>query len=156
MIFHPISPVFNENSKILILGSFPSPKSREVKFFYGNKQNRFWKILEGVFNEEIASDNEERKNFLLKHKIALWDVVKSCEIIGASDSSLTEAVPNDFDIIFSSCDIKKVFTTGKTAHKLYNKLTGKDSICLPSPSPANCAAPLVKLIENYKIILNYI
>lgn len=154
-LIHPIPPVYDCNSNILILGSFPSPKSRETGFFYGNKQNRFWKILSLVFSQTVPADIDGKKEFLLKHKIAVWDVLHSCEIDGASDSSIKNAVVNNFDIIFTISNIKAVFTTGSTATKLYNKLTGKKSIYLPSPSPANCAVPLDLLVEQYKIITNY-
>jgi hypoxanthine-DNA glycosylase len=155
-IIHPIPPLYNENSNILILGSFPSPKSREVGFFYGNKQNKFWKILGEIFDEAVPENVEGKTEYLYRHKIALWDVIHSCEIDGASDSSIKNVVANDFDLIFSQCEIKAVFTTGLTATKLYKKLTHRESIYLPSPSPANCAKPFYELVDSYKIIKEYL
>ncbi|HOO22477.1 MAG TPA: DNA-deoxyinosine glycosylase [Clostridia bacterium] len=156
LIYHPIKPVFDENSKVLILGSFPSPKSREAGFFYGHPQNRFWKVMSLIFDAEIPDDIEGKKAFLLQNGIAMWDVINSCEIVGASDSTIANATPNDFETIFSVADIRAVFTTGATATRLYKQLTGRESICLPSPSPANCAVSLDRLAENYKIIREYL
>lgn len=156
LLVHPIKPVFDKNSKVLILGSFPSPKSRETGFFYGNKQNRFWKILSLIFDTEIEDTVSGKIDFLLKNKIAVWDVVYSCEIEGAKDSSINNVKCNDFGKIFAYCDIKAVFTTGTTATKLYKKLTGNDSLYLPSPSPANCAKSLEELAESYKAIKLYL
>jgi len=150
---HNIPPVWDENSKVLILGSFPSPKSRETGFFYGHPQNRFWKILSAVFEEELPTTTEEKKAFLLKNGIALWDVIKSCEIVGADDNSIKDPVPNDLSII--KADIKAVFTTGKTATLYYKKFTGKDSIYLPSPSPANRAVNDDKMKDAYGVIKKY-
>lgn len=154
-IAHPFAPIFNEQSKILILGSLPSPASRQQGFYFGHKQNRFWKILSTLFNEEIF-DIESKKQFLLKHNIALWDVVKSCEIVGASDSTIKNVQVNDFDIILNSANIKAIFTLGKTATKLFKKYTNLDCIELPSTSPANCAIPFEELLNKFKIILNFV
>ena len=155
-MLHPIDPVFDKDSRVLILGSFPSVKSREEGFFYGHPQNRFWKVMEGVFGENDIQSIQDKKEFLRRKRIALWDVVASCEIDGAGDSTIRNAVPNDFDRIFSAADIRHVFTTGKTAAALYKKFTGKESVVLPSPSPANCAVSLEKLIEKYKVIISYL
>ena len=156
MIEHEIPPLFDERSRVLILGSFPSPKSRETGFYYGHPQNRFWRVLSAVLNEEVPITTEEKKNLLLTHGIALWDVISSCEIRGAGDSTIKNASPNDFSVILSKADIRRVFTTGKTASALYKKFTGAESVSLPSPSPANCALSLEKLIEEYKKILPYL
>ena len=153
---HELSPIYDQNSKILILGTMPSVKSREVKFYYGHPKNRFWKILELVFNQKI----EEKKEFLLKHQIALWDVLESCEIKGSSDSSIKNETPNPLPELISKCQIQAIFTTGKTAHKFYQKYF-KNTISIPeinlsSPSPANCAKKIEELVEEYKIIQNFL
>ena len=155
-LIHTINPIFNHDSRVLILGSFPSPLSRKNNMFYGNPRNRFWEILSAIFNEKIPQNNSGKIAFLLDKKIALWDVVKECEIYGASDSSITNVVPNDLDKIFSIANIQAVFTTGQTATKLYAKLFNKNSIYLPSPSPANFHFNLSTLIENYKKIIEFL
>ena len=156
MVVHNIPPVFDKNSEILILGSFPSVKSRESEFFYGHKQNRFWKVTSSVFGCETPETIEEKKQFLLNNHIALWDVIARCEISGSSDLSIKNAEPNDLDIILGTANIKKIYVNGKTAEKYYNKyLLGRTKIkavCLPSTSPANAAYSLEKLIEEWKII----
>ena len=154
---HPIPPVFDENSKILILGSFPSVKSREARFFYGHPQNRFWKTLATVLNAECPVTVEEKKDFLLSHKIAVWDVIKSCEISGSADSSIRDAEPNELDRIFGAADIKAVFANGGTAYRLYKKFNpAPDALRLPSTSPANAAFSLERLINEWKVILKYL
>lgn len=156
MIVHPIEPIFDADSKVLILGSFPSVKSREKGFFYGHVQNRFWKVLAGVFDDRVPIDIEQKKELLIKNKIALWDVIKSCEIEGSSDSSIKNVVVNDFDLIFQTADIKKIYVNGKMANKLYEKHLkeniGKNAVCLPSTSPANAAWNLERLISAWKQI----
>lgn len=155
-LIHNIQPIFNNESRILILGSFPSPKSRENNMFYGNPHNRFWIVLSTLFNQKIPTNNLEKTTFLLEHKIALWDVIKECSISGASDASIANAVPNDLSIILNTAKIGAIFTTGKTATELFNKFFNKQSIYLPSPSPANFAYTFEKLIESYKVILEYL
>jgi len=156
MTAHPFPPLFDKNSKILILGSFPSVKSREQKFFYGHPQNRFWKVVAAVFGCDIPETIEEKKNMLLSNGIAVWDVIASCEITGSSDSSIKNAVANDISIILEGADIQKIFVNGKTAEKYYNKYIkpeiGKEAVCLPSTSPANAAWSLEKLIAAWKMI----
>ncbi len=156
MIIHPIKPIFNENSKILILGSFPSEKSREEMFFYGHPQNRFWKVTAAVFEQELPKTVEEKTQFLLSNGIALWDVIASCDIVGSSDSSIRNVLPNDINTLLSAADIKQIFVNGKTAEKYYNKYikneVGREAVCLPSTSPANAAWTLEKLICAWKII----
>ncbi len=156
MIIHPISPVYDSNSKVLILGSFPSVKSREVGFFYGHPQNRFWKVTASVFGKDIPITIEEKRKFLLKSGIAVWDVIASCDIVGSSDSSIKNVVPNDLNFILKKANIKQIFVNGKTAEKYYNKYIlpslGQIAICLPSTSPANAAWSLDKLIDYWKII----
>ncbi|MBP3599732.1 MAG: DNA-deoxyinosine glycosylase [Clostridia bacterium] len=155
---HPIKPLFNMDSKVLILGSFPSLKSREQMFFYGHPQNRFWRVLAEVFSCEVPQTVEEKREFILSHNIALWDVIASCEIEGSADSSIRNVVPNDLTQILQSADIKQIFVNGKTAEKFYNKYIkeaiGKEAICLPSTSPANAAWSQDKLVSAWKIILN--
>lgn len=154
-VSHEIPPLFDENSRVLILGTIPSPLSRQTKFYYGNPQNRFWQVLAAVYEEEKPATNEEKTNFLLRHRIALWDVFAACDVTGAEDSSIKNPVPNDFSVIFDKVDIKQVFTTGKTAQKYYKKFTGNDSLYLPSPSPANCAVPFDKMVESYSVIRKF-
>lgn len=160
MIYHPFPPLYDENSKILILGSFPSVKSREQMFFYGHPQNRFWKVLGGVFHENVPQTIDEKRIFLLSHRIALWDVIASCEIEGSSDSTIRNVVPNDLLPIMQSADIKQIFVNGKTAEKYYIKYTQPTTthncICLPSTSPANAAWSLEKLVDTWKTILSYL
>lgn len=159
-IFHPLEPVFDKNSKILILGTMPSPKSRELGFYYSHPQNRFWQVLGKIFGEDVPQTTAEKKSFVLKHKIALWDVLKECDINGASDSSIKNAVPNDIGIILENSDIQVVFTTGATAAKLYKKFIEPkiaiSTISLPSTSPANAKMSLSALSEEYKIITEYL
>lgn len=159
MINHPIKPVFDENSKILILGSFPSVKSREQLFFYGHPQNRFWRVTSSVFERDVPETIEEKKRFLLSCRIAVWDVIASCDITGSSDSSIKNAVANDIGMILKRADIEKIFVNGETAYKYYNKYLkdklGIEAICLPSTSPANAAWSQQKLIEAWKVIREY-
>jgi len=156
MIVHPIPPLFDENSKILILGSFPSVKSREQSFFYGHPQNRFWKVISSVFECETPKTIEEKTDFLLSNGIALWDVIASCEITGSSDSSIKNVTANDISRILSGADIKRIFVNGKTAEKYYNKYTknvvGRRAICLPSTSPANASWSVEKLVSAWQIL----
>ena len=153
-VIHNIEPIFDKNARVLLLGTMPSPKSREAAFPYSHPQNRFWKVMFHILGEEFSQNSEDRRQLLLRHNIALWDVVKSCGITGASDSSIKNAVPNDLSRILKVCDIRQIFTTGKTAHRLLKKLTGIETVCLPSTSGANCAISFGKLAESYKIILN--
>ena len=157
-VTHPFPPLYDKNSKILILGSFPSVKSREQMFFYGHPQNRFWKVIANVFGDEVPTNIQEKKALLRKNHIALWDVIKSCDIEGSSDSSISGVVPNDLSEIFAQADIQKIIVNGKTAEKYFNKYTrdaiGKDAICLPSTSPANAAWSLERLTEAWSKHLN--
>lgn len=155
MITHPIPPVYDENSKILILGSFPSVKSREQLFFYGHPQNRFWKVISAVFGEEnVPLSIEEKREFLLKNRVALWDVIASCEITGSADSSIKNAVPNNISHILSAAKVKRIFVNGKTAGKYYKryieKTVGRAATELPSTSPANAAWSLERLVLKWK------
>lgn len=156
MTQHPIPPIYNENSKILILGSFPSVKSREEQFFYGHPQNRFWRVLALVFDRDVPKTTEEKRKLLLQNNIALWDVIGACDISGSADSSIKNAVPNDLNIIFDTADIQKIFVNGRTAEKYYNKymkhVYNRDAVCLPSTSPANAAWSLDGLAAAWKVI----
>lgn len=158
MIEHPIRPVYDKNSKILILGSFPSVKSREANFFYGHPQNRFWKVLAEIFDEQIPNTIEEKRTFLLAHGVAVWDVIKSCDIVGSADSSIKNVVPNDLREILNCADIQQIFVNGKTAEQYYKKYIEKEierkAICLPSTSPANAAWNVEKLVVAWKQIVN--
>ena len=156
--FHTIPPLYNENSKILILGSFPSVKSRETEFFYGHPQNRFWKVMAALFREKIPESTEEKKSLLLSHGVALWDAVYSCDIVGSSDSSIKNVIPNDILFILSKTSVSKIFLNGKTAEKYYKKYIEKDvdikAVCLPSTSPANASVSLDELIKKWYVIIN--
>ena len=156
MLQHPFPPLYDKNSKILILGSFPSVKSREQNFFYGHPQNRFWKVVATVLEKEIPITIEEKREFLLFSNIALWDVIASCEITGSSDSSIKNVVANDLTEILETANIKKIFVNGKTAEKYYNRYIkdkiGRDAVCLPSTSPANAMWNVESLVEEWKKI----
>ncbi len=155
-VIHEIPPVYNKNSEILILGSFPSVKSREGQFFYHHKQNRFWKVLSAVVNDVLPETIDEKKEFLLRNHIAVWDVIASCDIEGSSDSSIKNAVPNNFSDILKAAPIRQIYTNGGTAYKLYHKycekMTGIKAVKLPSTSPANASYSLDRLIGKWKII----
>ena len=168
-ILHEIAPVWNEESHVLILGTMPSPASRKAGFFYMHPQNRFWKVVPEVFEETLKYPNNageceaaiaERREFLLRHKIAVWDVLASCEIHGAADSSIKNAKPNDFTELFEKSKIRRVFCTGKTSFNLWKKFCAAQyeeqynltCECLPSTSPANAAWSLERLVAEYKKI----
>ncbi len=156
---HPFSPLYDRNSKILILGSFPSVKSREQMFFYGHPQNRFWKVISAVVGAETPTTIEEKRSFLLSNNMALWDVIASCDITGSSDSSIKNVVANDLTEILDNADIKQIFVNGKTAEKYYNKYIrdkiNRNAICLPSTSPANAGWSIDKLITTWRIVKDY-
>ena len=156
MIIHPIKPVYDKDSRVLILGSFPSVKSREEGFFYGHPQNRFWKVTSRVFDEDLPLTVDEKKAFLLKNHIALWDVIGSCEIEGSSDSSIRNVTVNDISQILKTADIQAIYLNGGKAYQLYQKYLfpslGREGILLPSTSPANAAWNLERLTDAWKII----
>ena len=156
MIIHPIPPVFDRNSRILVLGSFPSVKSREANFFYGHPQNRFWKVTAAVFGESVPVSVEEKKAFLLRNRIAVWDVIHSCDITGSSDASIRNVVPNDLSVILDAADIRTIFVNGKTAERYYRQYTeprtGRPAVCLPSTSPANAVWSVEKLAAAWQTI----
>lgn len=161
LISHTLAPVFDAKSRILILGTMPSPSSRKTGFYYGHPQNRFWRVLADVFTEDLPPDNRTKEVFLLRHHIALWDVLQSCRIEGADDASIRDPVPNDLSRILGDTDIKAVFTTGQKATQLYRKYclqrTGIKSEYLPSTSPANCARfSYEDLVRAYKVLENFL
>ncbi len=164
MIDHPIPPVYNRDPenppRVLILGSFPSVKSREAAFFYGHPQNRFWRVIAAVLDEPVPNTVEEKITLLTSHGIALWDVIATCDIQGSSDSSIRNATPTDLSPILASGTIRAVFTNGSTATRLYKRYqeptTGIPSIQLPSTSPANAARSVEQLIEAWSVIADYL
>lgn len=157
---HPFDPIYDKNSRILILGTFPSVRSREVQFYYGHPRNRFWKTLAALLSCEMPLTVEEKTAFLLRHKIALWDTCAACEIKGSSDAAIRHAVPNDIRPILQTTDIRAVFCGGKTAGRLYEMhiqpLTGIPAQVLPSTSPANAAYRDDDLIRAWAAILPYL
>ena len=160
MIDHPIEPVWNKQSKVLILGSFPSVKSREYGFFYGHPQNRFWRVLAEITGDALPETVQNKKDFLLSHGIALWDVIASCDIVGSSDSTIRNVIPNDITPILNEADIGAIFVNGRTSASLYSKytepLTGRGAIYLPSTSPANAAWSMPKLCTEWRAITSYL
>ena len=155
MILHPFLPLFDKNSKILILGSFPSVKSRQINFYYGHPQNRFWKVISAIFNEIEPKTIEEKKLLLLSHNIALWDSIKSCDIVNSSDSSIKNVQINDIKGLINNTNINKVIFNGNTSYKMFKKYN-KESfenikfVCLPSTSPADAKFKLQDLIDIWK------
>ena len=159
MIIHPFKPVIFKESRVLILGSFPSVKSREVDFYYGNKNNRFFKILEVIFDEKIGESKEEKIDFLKRHKIALFDVVKSCEIVGSSDSSISVKEVNDIGKLIENTDVEKILLNGKKAFEIFQKYIKIDKVkyfYIPSSSPANASFSLDRLVFEYLKHLEYL
>ena len=178
-LVHPIPPLYDKDSRILILGSFPSPKSREAQFFYGHPQNRFWKVMARVLDWRgkadcgpegslpaadgtvfVPSTVEEKRIMLLSNHIALWDTIASCEITGASDSSITNVTPNDLSPILETAKIRAVFCNGAASHKLYMKyifpVTGREALKLPSTSPANATWSVDRLAEAWRAVTDYL
>lgn len=156
-IVHPFPPLYDENSEILILGSLPSVKSREQMFFYGHKQNRFWPVLAAVLGEEAPTTIEEKKAMVLRHHIAMWDAIYSCDIVGSSDSSIKNVVPTELGRIVRESKIRRVFCNGQTSWKYYHKYQEKElgisATVMPSTSPANAAWSMARLTEAWKEIL---
>ena len=159
-IRHEFAPVFDGNSRILILGTFPSVKSREQQFYYGHPQNRFWKVLAALTGETQPGTIEEKKACLLRNRIAVWDVIAICDITGSSDSSIKNVVPADLEQVLAHSSIRQIFANGGTAKKLYEKyqkpLTGREILGLPSTSPANAAFGLERLLGEWKVIIDYL
>ena len=162
MIIHPIPPFFDDGSTILILGSFPSVRSRESLFFYGHPQNRFWRVLSAVMDEPCPGTIEEKRSFLHRNHIALWDVIHSCDITGSSDSSIKNVVPNELSMILDSAPIRAIFTNGRKADALYRQYApsplsdgpplSNSATCLPSTSPANARWDIDRLIQAWSVI----
>ena len=158
---HTFGPLYDKSSEILILGSFPSVKSREAEFYYGHPQNRFWKVISAVYGCQQPKNIPEKKEFALKNHIALWDTIDSCDIIGSDDSSIKNPVPNDINQLLRATGIEAIFTTGSKAAQLYRRLcqphTHIEAIALPSTSPANCRFYTFEdLVEAYRVILDYL
>ena len=155
-VTHTFEPIYDEKSKILILGTFPSVKSRENAFYYGHPQNRFWKVLAAVTGEETPSCKKKKKAVLLKHHIAIWDVISTCDIEGSSDSSIKNVTANDIAGLLQGSSIGTIYGNGDKACRLYEKFckekTKKEIIKLPSTSPANAAYSIEKLVECWKVI----
>lgn len=153
---HEFEPVYDEFSQVLILGTLPSVKSRENHFYYGHPQNRFWKLLAALFDEDVPTTIEDKKSLLYRNRVAIWDVIESCDIIGSSDSSIKNVVATDIPGLLERSNIKHVYANGNLAKKLYDQYilpqTGIDAVKLPSTSPANAQYNLDKLIKNWKII----
>ena len=158
MMIHPFSPLYDEESEILILGSFPSVKSREEGFYYGHPRNRFWKVVASVFNDDEPGTVEDKSAFLHRNHIALWDVICSCEIEGSSDSSIRNVEVNDLGIILHAAKIREIYVNGKTAYRFYQKYTQpliqRPAVCLPSSSPANAAWNMERLLESWRRIID--
>lgn len=154
---HNIPPIYNKESHILILGSFPSVKSREAQFFYHHPQNRFWKILEQLY--EVSLTNiEEKKSFLFSSHIALWDVIQTCDIQGSSDASIEQVIVNDIASLLNQTQIHTIYCNGAKSYQLYMKYiypsTHIQAIQLPSTSPTNAIYSLDKLLEKWQVIKN--
>lgn len=156
-IRHEFDPVYDRNSEILILGTLPSVKSREQRFYYGHKQNRFWKVIAALYGEAVPVTIEEKKKILLRHHIALFDVIAECDIAGSSDSTIRNVVPTDLSVILKQAPVRKIFANGNKAYDLYMKYsyekTGMEACRLPSTSPANAAYQMERLLQSWKVIL---
>ena len=156
-VTHEFPALYDRESQVLMLGSIPSPKSREMAFYYGHPQNRFWKVMAAVLGEDIPETIPQKKAMLKKHHIALWDVLDSCTIVGASDTSIEDPIVNNIGELVKKSKVSRIFCTGATAYNLYKKFcandAGMEATKLPSTSPANCAVSLEKLIEAYKEVL---
>ena len=150
-VIHPFEPIYNQNSKILILGSFPSVKSREDEFYYAHPQNRFWKVLEKIYHEKIENSKEGKTNFLLEHEIAIWDSIYSCEIENSEDASIKNAVPNNLAPLLENSKIDKIFCNGNASYQVFQKYYHQKILlpvrALPSTSPANARYSLEKLVQ---------
>ncbi len=158
-IEHPLPPLYDGTSRVLVLGSFPSVKTREMGFFYGHPQNRFWKVMAEIYGEDVPATVKGRRAFALRHHIAMWDVIYSCRISGSSDASIRDVTPTDLAPILAAAPIRAVITNGKTAHRYFEKYTalklGREDICLPSTSPANAAWHMPDLVREWSVIREY-
>lgn len=157
---HEFAPVYDENSRVLILGTFPSVKSREQHFYYGHPQNRFWRVMAGLTGEAVPETIEEKKALLLGHGIAVWDVIACCDITGSSDSSIRNVVPARLNEVLDVCRIRQIFANGGTAKRLFDRYQraacGREIIGLPSTSPANASFRLERLLESWSVVKQYI
>ena len=155
-ILHPFGPLFSPESRILILGSFPSVKSREQNFFYGHPQNRFWKVIAALYNQPVPITIPEKKELILSHGLALWDSIASCVITGSSDASIRDVRANDLRIILDSSPIGRIYCNGRKSHEMYEKYIlpqlGREAVCLPSTSPANAQWSLEKLTAAWSVL----
>lgn len=160
LVTHNFTPIYDSNSRILMLGTMPSPKSREVGFYYGHPRNRFWQVVSDVCGEALPETKEDKIAFALRNHIAVWDVLAGCEIKGSDDSSIRNPEPNDMGRILKEADIQAIFATGQKAAQLYRRYclkdTGIEIICLPSTSPANCRVSYDELFEAYSVIKQYL
>ena len=157
-IQHPFGPLYGPDSRTLILGSFPSVKSREQNFFYGHPQNRFWKVIAMLYMQDVPAAIPEKKALILSHGLALWDSIASCAVTGSSDASIRDVRPNDLRVILDHCPIERIFCNGRKSHEMYIKYIqpqlGREAVCLPSTSPANAQWTLEKLAEAWSVIRN--
>ena len=156
-LIHPFPPVFDGRSEILILGSFPSAASRKAEFYYGHPRNRFWKVLGRLYGEPVPDDIPGRREYLLRHRVALWDSIASCTIVGSSDASIRDAAPNKISELLEKAPIKAIFCNGRASHACYEKYvcpeTGVHARALPSTSPANAAYGLDRLEEEWRRLI---
>ena len=157
MLQHPFPPLFDAASEVLILGSFPSVKSREAMFFYGHPQNRFWRVIAALFEEDVPQTIEEKKALILSHRLALWDSIASCDITGSSDASIRNAQPTDLSEILANSSVTRIYCNGAQSHRIYCKYqlprTGIEAVRLPSTSPANAACSFDRLVGEWRVIL---
>ena len=155
-IIHPIPPLFDADCRVLILGSFPSIKSREAMFFYGHPQNRFWPLMARLFGEPVPMTVGEKKSLALRHHIAMWDSIHACTIVGSSDSSVRDVVPNDLSVILDHSRVERIFCNGALSYQMYRRYilpaTGIEAVKLPSTSPANAAFSMERLIGEWGVV----
>ena len=157
-IRHPFGPLFAPDSRILILGSFPSVRSREQHFFYGHPQNRFWKVIAALYGRDVPATIPEKKALILDNGLALWDSIASCVVTGSSDASIRDVRPNDLRIILDNCPVERIYCNGRKSHEMYEKYIqprlGREAVCLPSTSPANAQWSLDRLVEAWSVLKN--
>ena len=157
-VIHPFEPLFGPDSRILILGSFPSVKSREQRFYYGHPQNRFWRVLAALYACAVPETTAEKKRLILSHGLALWDTIGSCTITGSSDASIRDVRPNDLRRVLDACPIGRIYCNGQTSFRLYERYilpaTGREAVCLPSTSPANARWTLEQLTQAWSVLLD--
>ncbi len=155
-VVHPFEPLYAEDSHTLILGSFPSVRSRERNFYYGHPQNRFWRVIAALYGEAVPATVPEKTALILGHGLALWDVIQSCEITGSSDASIRNVRPADLRRVLDRCPIRRIFCNGQTAFRLYRRyglpVTGREAVCLPSTSPANARCTLADLTAAWRVL----